>query len=60
MSLKPRLTVLNTSVETKARLVLRELLGQIRLEPEADGSLWAAYKIQPAVIVRAAVTGLAG
>jgi len=44
----------------KARLVLRELLGQIRLEPEAGGSLWAAYEIQPTVIVRAAVSGLAG
>jgi hypothetical protein len=29
-------------------LALRELLGQIRLEPGADGSLWAAYEVQPA------------
>jgi hypothetical protein len=29
----------------KARLAVRELLGQIRLEPGADGSLWAAYEV---------------
>ena len=35
-----------------ARLALRELLGQIRLEPGEDGSLWAAYEVQPAVLVQ--------
>jgi hypothetical protein len=44
----------------KARLAIRELLGQIRLEPGEDGSLWAAYAIHPAVLVRDAVTGFAG
>jgi hypothetical protein len=47
-------------ITIKARLALRELLGQIRLEPGADGSLWAAYEIQPAVLVRGAVSGCAG
>jgi len=28
------------------------LLEKIRLEPRADGSLWAAYEMQPAVLVR--------
>jgi site-specific DNA recombinase len=44
----------------KARLAVRELLGQIRLEPGADGSLWADYEVQPAVLVRGAVSGFAG
>jgi hypothetical protein len=44
----------------KARLALRELPGQIRLEPGENGSLWAAYEVQPAVLVRGAVTGFAG
>lgn len=44
----------------KARLAIRELLGQIRLEPGEDGSLWAAYEVHPAVLVRDAVTGFAG
>jgi len=44
----------------KARMALRELLGKIRLEPGENGSLWAAYEVQPAVLVRAAVTGYAG
>jgi len=44
----------------KARSALRELLGQIRLEPGADDSLWAAYEVQPAVLVRGAVSGYAG
>ena len=44
----------------KARLAMRELLGQIRLEPGEDGSLWAAYEVHPAVLVRDAVTGFAG
>jgi hypothetical protein len=44
----------------KAQLAVRELLGQIRLEPGADGSLWADYEVQPAVLVRGAVSGYAG
>jgi hypothetical protein len=44
----------------KARMALRDLLGKIRLEPDEDGGLWAAYEVQPAVLVRAAVSGSAG
>ena len=44
----------------KARLAIRELLGQIRLEPGEDGSLWAANEVHPAVLVRDAVSGFAG
>jgi hypothetical protein len=41
----------------KARLLLRELFGgKIRLVPGADKSLWAHYKIHPAVLVRGAGT----
>ena len=29
----------------EARLALRELLGQIRLEPGENGNLWAAYEV---------------
>jgi len=44
----------------KARLAIRELLGQIRPEPGEDGSPWAAYEVHPAVLVRDAVSGFAG
>jgi len=44
----------------KARMALRDLLGKIRLEPDENGGLWAAYEVQPAVLVRAAVSGYAG
>jgi hypothetical protein len=47
-------------IKLKARLAIRELLGQIRLDPGEDGSLWAAYEVHPAVLVRDAVTGYAG
>ena len=38
-------------------LILREMLGEIRLVPGADGALWAAYSMHPAALVRAAGTG---
>jgi hypothetical protein len=44
----------------KARLAIRELLGQIRLEPGENGSLWAAYEVHPGALVRNAVSGFAG
>jgi hypothetical protein len=40
-----------------ARLVLRSMLGPIKLEPGADGSLWASYGIDFSAVVRAAGTG---
>ena len=37
----------------KARVLLRELFGgQIRLQPENDGSLWATYEMHPAALLR--------
>jgi hypothetical protein len=44
----------------KTRLAVRELLGQIRLAPGVDASLWAACEVQSAVLLRDAVTGYAG
>lgn len=39
----------------KARIVLRDLLGPIRLCPGKDGSLWAEYYPRPAALVKKAV-----
>jgi hypothetical protein len=47
-------------VALKARQALRELLGDVRLEPDEQGGLWAAYEVQPAVLIRGAVTSGAG
>jgi len=38
----------------KARLILREMVGPIELDQQADGSVWASYKIDPAVLIQAA------
>jgi hypothetical protein len=32
---------------SRARLILRDLLGEIALSPGPDGSLWAAYGCSP-------------
>ncbi|MGO8854420.1 MAG: recombinase family protein [Steroidobacteraceae bacterium] len=41
----------------KIRLVLKEIIGPIRLAPESDGSLWATYKrLDVAALVRTAGT----
>jgi hypothetical protein len=41
----------------KARVILRELFsGQIRLQPQPDGSLLALWNLQPAALLRAAGT----
>ncbi len=40
----------------KARLILRDLLGDVQLRPEANGSLWAEYQMRPAMLLRAAGT----
>lgn len=42
---------------SRARLILRDLLGEITLAPGEDGSLWASYAMQPAVLLRGAGTG---
>lgn len=36
----------------KARAILRDMLGEIRLQPATDGSLWAEYGMSPAVLLR--------
>jgi hypothetical protein len=43
---------------SKARVVLRELLGRINLKPEGEGELWAEYGVQPAAVLR--VVGYSG
>ncbi|MEP7243591.1 MAG: zinc ribbon domain-containing protein [Gammaproteobacteria bacterium] len=42
---------------TKARTILRDMLGEIMLSPGEDGSLWAEYGMQPAALLRGAGTG---
>ena len=43
----------------KARVLLRKLLGTVRLVPE-KGGLWAEYEIQPAVLLQAVGTDGSG
>jgi hypothetical protein len=43
----------------KARVILRKLLGPIRLIPEQRG-LWAEYDVQPAALLRAVGSGGSG
>jgi hypothetical protein len=43
---------------TKARVVLRELLGRINLKPEGEGELWAEYGVQPTAVLK--VVGYSG
>jgi site-specific DNA recombinase len=44
----------------KSRIILREMLGPISLEPGKGGSLWANFKFNPAALVKAAGTVVAG
>ncbi|MDH3512669.1 MAG: hypothetical protein OER85_17640 [Gammaproteobacteria bacterium] len=39
----------------KARVILRDLLGPIRMCPGPDGSLWAQYHTRPAALIKRAV-----
>jgi site-specific DNA recombinase len=41
----------------KARTALRELIGEVKLQPGEDGSLWASYDFQPAVLLRGGTDG---
>ena len=41
---------------TKARTILRDMLGEIMLSPGEDGSLWAEYGMQPAALLQGAGT----
>jgi hypothetical protein len=38
----------------KAHLLLRDMLGEIWLQPGTNASLWAEYKASPAVLLRIA------
>jgi hypothetical protein len=40
----------------KARTILRDMVGEIRLSPGENGSLWAEYAMQPAALLKAAGT----
>ncbi len=39
------------AASAKARVVLREMLGEIMLSPGEGGSLWAEYAMQPAALL---------
>jgi hypothetical protein len=41
---------------TKARTILRDMLGEIMLSPGENGSLWAEYSMQPAALLIGAGT----
>ena len=40
----------------KARVILRDLLGPVTLEPGRKGELWATYRLAPAALVKSART----
>ncbi len=40
----------------KARTILRDMLGEIRLSPGENGSLWTEYAMQPAALLKVAGT----
>ena len=44
----------NPREAAKARVILRDLLGQIQMCPEPDGSLWAQYHTRPAALIKRA------
>ena len=45
----------NPREATKARAILKELLGPIEMCPEPDGGLWAEFYARPAALVKKAV-----
>jgi hypothetical protein len=47
----------NPAAATKARMILRDMLGEIMLSPGEDGSPWAEYGMQPAALLKGAGTG---
>jgi hypothetical protein len=42
----------DTQAASRARVILRDLLGEITLSPGEDGSLWASYAMQPAALLK--------
>ncbi len=45
----------NSREATKARVILRDLLGPIQMCPGPDGSLWAEFYARPAALLTKAV-----
>jgi hypothetical protein len=51
----------DTQAALKARAILREMLGEIRLQPATDGALWAEYRMSPGLLkVQGQVVGVTG
>ena len=50
----------NRRAASKARVILRKLLGPIDLRPGPDKSLWAKYDLCPAALLITAGTGTTG
>jgi DNA invertase Pin-like site-specific DNA recombinase len=48
------------AASAKARMILREMLGEIMLSPGEGGSLWAEYAMQPAALLMGAGAGTGG
>lgn len=44
----------NPEAAAKARIILRDMLGEIRLQPATDGGLWAEYGMNPAILLKGA------
>jgi hypothetical protein len=44
----------NPEAALKARVILREMLGEIRLQPATDGGLWAEYRMSPGILLKGA------
>lgn len=47
----------NPEAALKARVILREMLGEIRLQPATDGGLWAEYRMSPGILLKGAGSG---
>jgi site-specific DNA recombinase len=50
----------NPKATAAARVILRGLVGIVDLQPRADGSLWASYRLNPAALVRPVFSGSGG
>jgi site-specific DNA recombinase len=48
------------AASAKARMILREMLGEIMLSPGEGGSLWAEYAMQPAALLMGVGAGTNG
>lgn len=50
----------NPEAALKARVILREMLGEIRLQPATDGGLWAEYRMSPGILLKGAGSAWSG